>query len=159
LEPESLKRPVYSNAHPLEHCYRHNRHGPHSLCPGLIRGEWIANWRSLPWAILSKGTPLWLPKLFFLALDTAQKPYYVGSRNLYVSALFTKVLLGLVPVPSTRATAAQPPESISLCWCGESKIANTNGDRRSDGSSLSVGFLRPARALAETRVRSVRPLD
>jgi hypothetical protein len=77
---------------------------------GLIRGEWIANRRSLPCAILSKGTPLWLPKLFFLAVDTAQKPYYFGSKNPHVSALFTTALLGLAPVRSTRATAAQPPE-------------------------------------------------
>ena len=46
-------------------------------------------------------------KIIFLALDTAQEPYYVGSNNLYVSALFTKALLGLAPVRSTRATAAQ----------------------------------------------------
>jgi hypothetical protein len=49
-------------------------------------------------------------KLFFLALDTAQKPYYFGNKNPHVSAFFATALLGLAPVRSTRATAAQPPE-------------------------------------------------
>jgi hypothetical protein len=49
-------------------------------------------------------------KIIFLALDTAQKPYYFGSKNSHVSALFTTALLGLAPVRSTRATAAQPPK-------------------------------------------------
>jgi hypothetical protein len=48
--------------------------------------------------------------MFFLALDAAEKPYYCGSKNPHVSALFTTALLGLAPVRSTRATAAQPPE-------------------------------------------------
>jgi hypothetical protein len=49
-------------------------------------------------------------KIFFLALDRAQKPYYCESKNpQHVSALFTTALLGLAPVRSTRATAAQPP--------------------------------------------------
>ena len=49
-------------------------------------------------------------RMFFLALDAAQKPYYCGIKNPHVSALFTTALLGLAPVRSTRATAAQPPE-------------------------------------------------
>jgi hypothetical protein len=47
-------------------------------------------------------------KYFFL--DTAQKPYYGGSKDPHVSALFTTALLGLAPVRSTRAPAAQSPE-------------------------------------------------
>jgi len=43
-------------------------------------------------------------------LDTAQKPYYGGSKDPHVSALFTTALLGLAPVRSTRAPAAQSPE-------------------------------------------------
>jgi hypothetical protein len=36
----------------------------------------------------------------------ALKPYYVGSKNPYVSAVFTTALLGRASVRSTRATAA-----------------------------------------------------
>ena len=46
-------------------------------------------------------------KIIFIALDKVRKPYYVGSKNPYVSPLFTTALLGLAPVRSTRATAAQ----------------------------------------------------
>jgi hypothetical protein len=49
-------------------------------------------------------------KIIFLALDKVRKPYYVGSKNPHVGALFTTALLGLAPVPFTRATAAQTPK-------------------------------------------------
>jgi hypothetical protein len=87
-------------------------------------------------------------KIIFIALDKVRKPYYVGSKNPHVGAFFTTALLGLAPVRSTRATAAQTPKSMSACRSDESVIAYSDGDRPSGGSSLSVAFLRPARAPA-----------
>ena len=42
---------------------------------------------------------------FSLSLDTAQKSYYFGSKNPYVSAVFATALLGLASVrfPATAA--------------------------------------------------------
>jgi hypothetical protein len=68
----------------------------------------------------------WLPKLFFLALDTAPKPYYFGSRNPHVSAVFTTALFDLASVCSTRATAANHRQLINACPRDELGVANSN---------------------------------
>ena len=65
-------------------------------------------------------------KLLFLALDTAPKPYYFGSRNPHVSAVFTTALLDLASVRSTRATAANHRQLISACRRDELGVANSN---------------------------------
>jgi hypothetical protein len=65
--------------------------------------------------MMSKQNAPWLPKLFFLALDTAPKPYYFGSKNPDVRAVFTTALLGLASVLSTRASAAKHRQLISAC--------------------------------------------
>jgi hypothetical protein len=44
-----------------------------------------------------------------LALYTAPKPYYFGTKDPNVSAVFTTALLDLASVCSTRATAPKPP--------------------------------------------------
>jgi hypothetical protein len=49
------------------------------------------------------------------SLDTAPKPYYLVSKYPRRSRLATTALLGLAPVLSTRASAANHPESISTC--------------------------------------------
>ena len=45
-------------------------------------------------------------KIIFSRSDTAQKPYYFGSKNPHVRAVFTTALLGFASVCSTRASAA-----------------------------------------------------
>jgi hypothetical protein len=114
-------------------------------------------------------------------MDTAPKPYYFGSRNPHVSAVFTTALLGLASVRSTRATAANHRQLISPCGRDELGVANSNvtsevtdqacpqhsacpaAPRLAVGPAveLAVGpaVERPARAPAESRVRSVRTLD
>ena len=62
---------------------------------------------------------------FFLALDTAPKPYYFGSKNPHVSAVFTTALLDLASVRSTRATAANHRQSSALSR-DELGVANSN---------------------------------
>jgi hypothetical protein len=49
-----------------------------------------------------------------VSLDTAPKPYYFGSKNPLVSAVFTTALLDLASVRSTRATAANHRQLIAL---------------------------------------------
>jgi hypothetical protein len=63
---------------------------------------------------------------FFLALDTAPKPYYFGSKNPDVSAVFTTALLDLASVRSTRATAANHRQLISARRRDELAVANSN---------------------------------
>jgi hypothetical protein len=77
-------------------------------------------------------------KIIFFALDTAPKPYYFGSKNPHVSAVFTTALLDLASVRSTRATAANHRQLISACRRDELGVANS--DIGSDGSSLSAAF-------------------
>jgi hypothetical protein len=60
------------------------------------------------------------------SLDTAPKPYYFGSKNPHVSAVFTKALLGLASVRSTRASAASHRQLISACRRDELGVANRN---------------------------------
>jgi hypothetical protein len=60
------------------------------------------------------------------ALDTAPKPYYFGSKNPDVSAVFTTALLDLASVRSTRATAANHRQLISACRRDELGVANSN---------------------------------
>ena len=107
------------------------------------------------------------------ALDTAPKPYYFGSKNPHVSAVFTTALLDLASVRSTRATAANHRQLISACRRDELGVANSNVTSEVTGQAcprhsacpaaprLAVGLAveRPARAPAKSRVRSVRPLD
>ncbi len=64
--------------------------------------------------------------IFFLSLDAAQKPYYCGSKNPQASALFATALLGLAPVPSTRALPPNDRKSMSAYRCDESVIAGSN---------------------------------
>jgi hypothetical protein len=102
--------------------------------------------------------------LFFLALDTAAKPYYFGSKNPNVSAVFTTALLDLASVRSTRATVANHRQLISACRRDELGVANSNVNIRGDGASqprraVRLAVERPARTPAKSRVRSVRPLD
>jgi hypothetical protein len=99
------------------------------------------------------------PKIFCrsvsLSLDTAQKPYYCGSKNSHQRRLATTALLGLAPARSTRASAANHGKSISACprddlgvvvfSRGKPNLATVIGPRNCE-SALS-------------RVRSVRPLD
>ena len=110
-------------------------------------------------------------KYFFsLTLDTAPKPYYFGSKNPNVSAVFTTALLDLASVRSTRATAANHRQLISVCRRDELGVANSNVISEVMGQACprlprlprrAVGLAveRPARATAKSRVRSVRPLD
>jgi hypothetical protein len=65
---------------------------------------------------------------FWLAqsLDTAPKPYYFGSKNPYVRAVFTTALLDLASVRSTRATAANHRQLINACRRDELGVANSN---------------------------------
>jgi hypothetical protein len=111
-----------------------------------------------------------LPELFLLALDTAPKPYYFGSKNTNVSAVFTTALLDLASVRSTRATAANHRQLISACRRDELAVANTNVTSVVTGQACPRHFAcpgvpwglaleRPARAPGKSRVRSVRPLD
>jgi hypothetical protein len=87
-------------------------------------------------------------KIIFIALDKARKPYYVESKNPHVGALFTTALLGLAPVASLVQLPPKLRKSMSACRSDESMIANSDGSRPGGGSSLSVAFLRPARASA-----------
>ena len=64
---------------------------------------------------------------YFFALWTRPpKPYYFGSKNPYVSAVFTTALLDLASVRSTRATAANHRQLISACRRDELGVANSN---------------------------------
>jgi hypothetical protein len=56
----------------------------------------------------------------------ALKPYYLGSKNQHVSAVFTTVLLDLASVPSTRATAANHRQLIGAFRRDELGVANSN---------------------------------
>ena len=90
-------------------------------------------------------------------MDTAPKPYYFGSKNPHVSAVFTTALLGLAPVRSTRAIAANQRQLISACRRDELGVANCNVT--SEVTDQACPQLRPTRVPAESRVRSVRSLD
>src|SRR5580693_8762248 len=94
-----------------------------------------------------------------VSLDTAPKPYYFESRNPHVSAVFTTALLGLASVRSTRATAANHRQLISACRRDELGVANSNVTSEVTDHVCPQHSWRPARAPAESRVRSVRPLD
>jgi hypothetical protein len=106
---------------------------------------------------------------FSLALDTAPKPYYLGSKNQHVSAVFTTALLDLASVRSIRATSANHRQLISACRIDELGVANSNVTSEVTGQACPrhsacpaaprLAVERPARAPAKSRVRSVRPLD
>jgi hypothetical protein len=83
----------------------------------------------MPWSECDKwagNACAWLPKKSSPALDAPQKPYYCGSKNPHVSAVFTTALLGLAPARSTRASAANHRKSISARPHDDSVIANGN---------------------------------
>src|ERR1700739_4422900 len=61
-----------------------------------------------------------------LSLDTAPKPYYFGSKNPHVSAVFTTALLDRASVRSPRATAANHRQLISACRRDELGVANSS---------------------------------
>src|SRR5580700_840459 len=86
----------------------------------------------------------WLPKLFFLALDTAPKPYYFGIKNPHVRAVFTTALLDLASVRSTRATAANHRQLISACRRDELGVANSNVTSEVTGQACPRHFACPA---------------
>jgi len=86
---------------------------------------------------------LWLPKLFFLALDTAPKPYYFGSKNPHVSAVFTTALLDLTSVRSTCATAANHRQLMSACRHDELGVANSNVTSEVTGQACPRHFACP----------------
>ena len=92
-------------------------------------------------------------------MDTAPKPYYFGSKHPHVSAVFTTALLGLASVRSTRATAANHRQLISACRRDELGVANSNVTSEVTDHACPQHSWRPARAPAESRVRSVRSLD
>jgi hypothetical protein len=79
-------------------------------------------------------------KYFFsLSLDTAPKPYYFGSRNPHVGAVFTTALFDLASVRSTSATAANHRQLISACRRDELGVANSNATSEVTGYSVCPG--------------------
>jgi hypothetical protein len=75
-------------------------------------------------------------------------------------------LLDLASVRSTRATAANHRQLISACRRDELGVANSNVTSEVTGQACPrhsacprLAVVRPARATAKSRVRSVRPLD
>jgi hypothetical protein len=101
------------------------------------------------------------------------KSVLLWKQERHVSAVFATALLGLASVRSIPASAASHRQLISACRRDELGVANRNvtseltGQACPQHSCLSrlprraVGLAveRPARAPAESRVRSVRPLD
>src|SRR5580704_18295760 len=65
----------------------------------------------------------------------------------------------LASVRSTRATAANHRQLISACRRDELGVANSNVTSEVTDHTCPQHSWRPARAPAESRVRSVRPLD
>jgi hypothetical protein len=59
-----------------------------------------------------------------LPLDAVQKPYYCESKFKCQRRLATAILLGLAPVRSARASAANRRESITACLQAEVGVAN-----------------------------------
>jgi hypothetical protein len=47
-------------------------------------------------------------------LETAQKPYYYGSKNSRVSAVFTTALFGSAPERFTRALPPTPGKHLRM---------------------------------------------
>ena len=68
-------------------------------------------------------------------MDTAPKPYYFGSKNPNVSAVFTTALLDLASVRSTRATAANHRQLISAFRRDELGVANSNATSEVTGQA------------------------
>jgi hypothetical protein len=82
---------------------------------------------------------------FSLSLDTAPKPYYFGSRNPHVSAVFTTALLDLASVRSTRATAVKHRQLISALRRDELAGANSNATSEVTGQACPRHSVCPAR--------------
>src|ERR1700730_5005046 len=97
-------------------------------------------------------------------MDTAPTPYYFGSKNQNVSAVFTTALLDLASGRPTRAKAANHRQLISACRRDELGVANSKVTSEVTGQACpgvpwGVPWSAPRGRPRKSRVRSVRPLD
>jgi hypothetical protein len=90
-------------------------------------------------------------------LDAAQKPYYCGSKNQNLGAVFaTMALLGVAPVRSTRASAANHRKSSAF---SHDDLGVANSKVTTGRGKMIKLIIKKSEHLHETKDLAAKPED